>query len=375
MRKSDRFKYDPSLVLYLPLGELDGDKFMSRDAYGHLCAVTGATWTPNSRRLVDTENLLWNSDFEVGDPPTGWTKSGGGSLSRSNAQVKIGSYSGALVNGVADWVNCQQSVSGYARYAGRKVTFGAWVYATVAGRVSIRISDGIDTTVGDYHSGSGSFEWLKVTRTIDASPTNLLSYITISAGAVITAYLDGAILFVTTDYINIDSALTPLVSTTAGTWMAWLKLDDATPAGTTCIITFGDTSALEFVRLAILTTGKVRIDVRDAGVTQWEATSDAVAISDGVYVHLALIQNGTSPILLVNGVQADITFSVSTDKTGWFSVCTGLDNGRIGCSSYNTSGNIDFITNGNVGEVLIYNRALPVGEIVQRYQETKWKYA
>ncbi len=43
------FVLDPSLVLYLPLYQLDGASFMSRDAYGHLCAVTGALWRPQGR--------------------------------------------------------------------------------------------------------------------------------------------------------------------------------------------------------------------------------------------------------------------------------------------------------------------------------------
>lgn len=41
--------YDPSLILWLPLHLRDcvsGDSFMSRDAYGHLCTVSGASWTP-----------------------------------------------------------------------------------------------------------------------------------------------------------------------------------------------------------------------------------------------------------------------------------------------------------------------------------------
>jgi len=41
------FTFDPSLVLYLPLYQLDGASFMSKDAYGRLCTVTGALWRPN----------------------------------------------------------------------------------------------------------------------------------------------------------------------------------------------------------------------------------------------------------------------------------------------------------------------------------------
>lgn len=43
------FILDPSLALYLPLYKLDGDSFMSDDAYGHLCTVTDALWRPNGR--------------------------------------------------------------------------------------------------------------------------------------------------------------------------------------------------------------------------------------------------------------------------------------------------------------------------------------
>ncbi len=32
--------FDPSLVLYVPLDELDGEQFMSKDGYGHLCVTS-----------------------------------------------------------------------------------------------------------------------------------------------------------------------------------------------------------------------------------------------------------------------------------------------------------------------------------------------
>ena len=41
------FIFDPSLVLYLPLCELNGDSFMSEDKHGHVCTVTGASWRPD----------------------------------------------------------------------------------------------------------------------------------------------------------------------------------------------------------------------------------------------------------------------------------------------------------------------------------------
>ncbi len=50
--------FDPSLALYLPLCELDGASFASRDAYGHLCTVTGATWQKNGRSFDNIDDAI-----------------------------------------------------------------------------------------------------------------------------------------------------------------------------------------------------------------------------------------------------------------------------------------------------------------------------
>jgi len=49
---------DPSLVLYLPLHQLDGASFASRDAYGHLCSVTDALWTPQGRDFDGVDDYI-----------------------------------------------------------------------------------------------------------------------------------------------------------------------------------------------------------------------------------------------------------------------------------------------------------------------------
>ena len=52
------FIHDPSLVLYLPLYRLDGASFMSKDAYGHLCTVSGALWRPDGRYLDGVDDKI-----------------------------------------------------------------------------------------------------------------------------------------------------------------------------------------------------------------------------------------------------------------------------------------------------------------------------
>ncbi len=57
------FIFDPSLVLYLPLYKLDGASFMSKDAYGHLCPVPGALWTPNGRYFDGLDDFITLPDI------------------------------------------------------------------------------------------------------------------------------------------------------------------------------------------------------------------------------------------------------------------------------------------------------------------------
>src|SRR3990167_7681164 len=68
MRIRRDFIYDSSLVLYLPLWKLDGSSFMSKDAYGHLCTVTGATWSKQGRIVDGTDDKLALSDTDASSP-------------------------------------------------------------------------------------------------------------------------------------------------------------------------------------------------------------------------------------------------------------------------------------------------------------------
>ena len=53
-----RRRTDPGCVLYLLFHRLDGASFMSKDAYGHLCTVTGALWTPRGRSFDGVDDCI-----------------------------------------------------------------------------------------------------------------------------------------------------------------------------------------------------------------------------------------------------------------------------------------------------------------------------
>ena len=79
LKPGQDFIFDPSLVLYLPLHQLDGASFISKDAYGHLCTVTGALWTPNGREFDASDDKITVPDHSVLDitddlTVEGWVK-------------------------------------------------------------------------------------------------------------------------------------------------------------------------------------------------------------------------------------------------------------------------------------------------------------
>ena len=67
------FIRDPSLVFDAPLYKLDGASFMSKDAYGHLCTVTGALWTPRARDFDGVDDEIIAPDHPALDIDTSAT--------------------------------------------------------------------------------------------------------------------------------------------------------------------------------------------------------------------------------------------------------------------------------------------------------------
>jgi hypothetical protein len=165
------------------------------------------------------------------------------------------------------------------------------------------------------------------------------------------------------EYVNIDSVQTALATTTQGTWFGWFKPVDATPATQSMLISFGDTNASSDIVLTLTTAGKLTAFAREAAVFQWLLEITATAFTDNTWSSFALVSNGVSPVLYVNGVAAAQTFSTSTDKTFWFNDIAGLDNGRIGNRSFNSVGETLFL-NGNIDEVLFTNDAKSAAEIL-----------
>ena len=118
----------------------------------------------------------------------GWFKKSGVQIFRQHNDggtlTKDGSFYSLKVDSITAGDNVIWPLSAikteayhYQNFAGRTVTFGAWVYATTASHAFLQLVDS-DTTDDDqssdsssYHTGGSSWEWLEVTMTVSASTT------------------------------------------------------------------------------------------------------------------------------------------------------------------------------------------------------------
>jgi len=147
-------------------------------------------------------NLLTNGDFELWSSgasvaPDGWTLDGSGAtVAREQSTIKIGTYSAKLIsstNNPAELYQYFNATRGINYFKGRTVTFGVWVWASVANKVSIFISDSVNGTQSSYHPGDSAWHFLTVTRTIDINATDVRCVIYGASTSSITFYFDGAI--------------------------------------------------------------------------------------------------------------------------------------------------------------------------------------
>ena len=168
------------------------------------CRVLGSlnnVWQKIYSNTIGNGNLLTNGNFELwtagaSAAPDGWATEGIGVASAREATIiKLGTYSYKLSNTGAA-VDANQYVhteKGIAYWKNRTITFGCWVYATVANRVYINMDDGLTSYDSAFHTGDSTWQWLTVTMPIGASATHLFIALRINIGAATSAYFDGAI--------------------------------------------------------------------------------------------------------------------------------------------------------------------------------------
>lgn len=123
-----------------------------------------------------SEGIVSNGDFELwssgpSSPPDNWWEYGAG-IAIAQDTGRTG-YAAKVSRNGADCAIYQDvtAVKGLTTWKGKTVTFGCWVLANDVNVGQISIYDGVDESKSSFHTGSGSWEWLEITHTVNQSAT------------------------------------------------------------------------------------------------------------------------------------------------------------------------------------------------------------
>lgn len=158
----------------------------------------------------------------------------------------------------------------------------------------------------------------------------------------------------TTDAYNIDSALTSLAATTEGKIEFDYKPTATTPSSPEYLMTFGETTGLNYIAVLHRNTGRCRLLVVIGGTVSVALETDSQVFTGGVWANIKIIQDGTPKIYIDNVLVAQTESGSSASD--WFNDVPLIDNGRISTININSSGNTNFV-DGSIDTVRIYDDA------------------
>jgi len=162
------------------------------------------------------------------------------------------------------------------------------------------------------------------------------------------------------DHITVNSAVAGIASDTTGTICAWLN-PNAIGSQESFFTLTDNTDTNNFLLCRIIGSGNVSIATNSGGSPAFTfQTNDSIAAN--VWTHFALVQNGTVPVIYINGVLAGVTFSVNTDLTAWLTDFSGID--RLTVGAREETGAFNTRWDGRLDDVRYYsNVALTQTEI------------
>ncbi len=107
----------------------------------------------------------------------GWVKNTAIHLYRepNGTNTKAGSYHAlkSIPAAQSDYfrfgLNIYNQPAFYSKFAGRTVTFGAWVMSSTANDARLELEDGTQAAYSSYHPGDGAYHWLEVTLAASTS--------------------------------------------------------------------------------------------------------------------------------------------------------------------------------------------------------------
>lgn len=140
-------------------------------------------------------------------------------------------------------------------------------------------------------------------------------------------------------------------STNEGAISFWIKVNS--PSVTDRVhFNYGDTDANTYLKVSNDGT-LIQWSLRNAGTIQFEGRKTG-GLPNNTWTNIILNQDGTEVDVYINN-DNDVTWNVETDRSAW--VTSAMDNFRLGCRNYNSSGNASFFE-GFIDDFVIFDVAL-----------------
>ncbi len=132
------------------------------------------------------------------------------------------------------------------------------------------------------------------------------------------------------DFIDCSSAASSISADNEGTISIWVQPNDIT-SDQTIVCLSASTLSRQYLNFKLTSSG-FGVDMRTSShpTTGFAVIADVNPFSLGTWTHLAIVQNGVSPQLYVDGVAVAQTFVVSTNDQKWLNDMGSFDTINIG---------------------------------------------
>jgi len=172
------------------------------------------------------------------------------------------------------------------------------------------------------------------------------------------------------DYVDITSSIASLASNTLGTISAWAK--PSTLSQDAILVMYGN-SGYNRQLLVKSENGKATFTIFDDDSSPyWILRTTNTVFSENTWTYITAVQNGTFPIIFVNGVAVPQSVVGGTGDGSWFNNIT-FNKAAIG--RFSNSALTSRYFNGSIDEVRVWNRSLSAAEVQQQYYSSLNKYA
>jgi len=132
------------------------------------------------------------------------------------------------------------------------------------------------------------------------------------------------------DYVDCSSAASSISADNEGTISVWVNPNDIVN-GQRIICFSASTQTRQYLNLTLTASG-FQVDMRTSSfsTTGFSVITDVNPFSLGTWVHLAVVQDGVSPQLYVNGGAVAQTFTVPNNDQKWLNDMSSFDSINIG---------------------------------------------